>query len=453
VTLPLAHGLVGKQDLPIPEWLFGWAAAVVLIVSFVALATLWPAPRLETPRRRRLPVPLGRAVTSPVLEVVLGAASVGLLVLVVYAGLAGSQSASRNLAPTFVYVFFWLGLVPASVMLGDVFRLLNPWRALGKGAGWLFGRFAGDEPAQPLEYPERIGRWPAVLGLSAFAWLELASRSGNEPRSIAIAALVYTGATLIAMSLYGVDRWLERGEAFSVYFNLYARISPWERDGREVFLRPPLSGLPSLPSAAGTVALLAVMIGSVSFDGLAEGALWGDASAELVPFFSDLGLSAAAALEASSTIGLTLAVLLVAAFYRLGVAGAKTGGGGHDSRSLARGFAHTLVPIALVYAAAHYFTLLIYQGQAIDFLAADPLGNDPEADRSIDFGVIGANAVWYWQVGFVVSGHAAALALAHDRALVLYEKSKLAARSQYWMLAVMVGFTTLALWLLSEANG
>ena len=113
MTLRLAHGLVGKQDLPIPEWLFGWAAAVVLIVSFVALATLWPSPRLETPRRRRLPVPLGRAVTSPVLEVVLGAASVGLLVLVVYAGLAGSQSASRNLAPTFVYVFFWLGLVPA----------------------------------------------------------------------------------------------------------------------------------------------------------------------------------------------------------------------------------------------------------------------------------------------------------------------------------------------------
>lgn len=453
IELPLAHGLVGKQDLPIPEWLFGWAAAVVLIVSFAALAALWRSPRLEEPRGRRLPDALGRAITLPALEVVLGAVSVALLAVVVYAGLAGSQSASRNLAPTFVYVFFWLGLVPVSVLLGDVFRLLNPWRALGKGAGWLFGRISSGEPPQPLEYPARLGRWPAALGLLAFAWLELASRNGNEPRSIAIAALVYTGATLIAMSLYGVDRWVERGEAFSVYFNLYARLSPWERRGREVYLRPPLSGLAALEPVAGTVALLSVMIGSVSFDGLAEGALWGDISAELVPFFQDLGLSAAGGLEVSSTLGVAAAVLIVGGFYRLGVAGARTVGGGLDSRALARGFVHTLVPIALVYAAAHYFTLLLYQGQALDFLVADPLGEDPDVDRSIDFGIIGANGVWYWQVGFVVTGHAAALALAHDRALVLYEKAQLAARSQYWMLAIMVGFTTFALWLLSEANG
>ena len=46
----------------------------------------------------------------------------------------------------------------------------------------------------------------------------------------------------------------------------------------------------------------------------------------------------------------------------------------------------------------------------------------------------------------------AGLTLAHDRALALYDKARLAVRSQYWMLAVMVGFTSLALWLLSQAN-
>jgi hypothetical protein len=123
---------------------------------------------------------------------------------------------------------------------------------------------------------------------------------------------------------------------------------------------------------------------------------------------------------------------------------------------LARAFVHTLVPIALAYVSAHYLTLLLFQGQAIFFLSSDPLGDGSDlfgtAGRSVDYGVIGANATWYWQVAFVVGGHVTALVLAHDRALALYDDAKQAVRSQYWMLAVMVGFTSLALWLLSQSN-
>ena len=110
------------------------------------------------------------------------------------------------------------------------------------------------------------------------------------------------------------------------------------------------------------------------------------------------------------------------------------------------------MPIALAYVAAHYLTLLLYQGQAIvriswpplGFLASNPLGEDGTdifgtADEAIDYGVIGATTTWYCQVGFVVLGHVAALILAHDRALALYDDAKLAVRSQYWMLVVMVG--------------
>jgi hypothetical protein len=131
-------------------------------------------------------------------------------------------------------------------------------------------------------------------------------------------------------------------------------------------------------------------------------------------------------------------------------------GGGFTSEQLARAFVHTLVPIALAYVAAHYLTLLLFQGQALSFLASDPLGDGSNlfgtADIQIDYTLIGANATWYWQVGFVVAGHVLALTLAHDRALALYQDAKLGVRSQYWMLAVMVGFTSLALWLLSQAN-
>src|ERR1700728_124524 len=49
-----AHGIVGKADLPIPVWLFSWTAAIVLVVSFVALSTLWRTPPLQVEHRRRL---------------------------------------------------------------------------------------------------------------------------------------------------------------------------------------------------------------------------------------------------------------------------------------------------------------------------------------------------------------------------------------------------------------
>ena len=149
-------------------------------------------------------------------------------------------------------------------------------------------------------------------------------------------------------------------------------------------------------------------------------------------------------------------MLLIYGFYWLGIMGARSVGGGFTSERLARAFVHSLVPIALAYVAAHYFTLLLFQGQAIGFLASDPLGDGSDlfgtAGNQIDYTLIGANATWYWQVGFIVAGHVAGLILAHDRALALYDKPRLAVRSQYWMLAVMVGFTSLALWLLSQAN-
>jgi hypothetical protein len=452
----LAHGLVARSDLPIPEWLFGWAAAMVLVVSFVALAILWPEPRLERERWRPLPGEIGRLLGSRPVEVVCGAIGVFLLGVVVYAGLRGAQSPTANFAPTFVYVIFWLALLPASILLGDVFKAFNPWRAIGRTVGWIAGKAArGDLPA-PLAYPKRLGHWPAAAGIFAFAVLELVASNGDRPENLAIATLVYSALTFVAMALYGVETWISRGEAFSVYFNLFSRISAIETRDRVVGLRRPLSGLPALRPMAGTVPLLAVMIGSVTFDGASEAPIWTGIAPDIASFFQDVGLSPQNALELTFLIGLTATVLIVYGFYMLGALGAKSVGGGFSTMRLARGFVHSLVPIAFAYVAAHYLTLLLFQGQSIAFLASDPLGDGSDlfgtADSQIDYTVIGANATWYWQVGFVVVGHVAALTLAHDRALALYDRAKLAVRSQYWMLAVMVGFTSLALWLLSQAN-
>jgi hypothetical protein len=452
----IGHGISVRSDLPIPEWLFGWAAAMVLVVSFVALAVLWPEPRLQRPSWRPLPGGVGRLLASRPVEIVCGAIGVFLLGLTIYAGLEGTQSVSANFTPIFIYVIFWLGLVPLSVLFGDVFRAFNPWRAIGRAVAWVArAPMRGELPA-PLEYPAWLGRWPAAVGIFGFATMELVASNGDKPETLAIAVLVYSALTFIGMALYGVERWTDRAEAFSVYFNLFSRLSAVETRDREVGLRKPLSGLPQLESLPGTIALVAVMIGSVSFDGFSGKRPWNSISPDIGEFFQDRGLSPEHALELTFLLGLTGGVLFVAGFYRLGVLGARSVGGGFSARRLAREFVHSLVPIALAYVAAHYFTLLLFQGQAIVYLASDPLGKGSNifgtADNQIDYSLIGANATWYWQVAFVVTGHVAALILAHDRALALYDDAKLAVRSQYWMLAVMVGFTSLALWLLSSAN-
>jgi hypothetical protein len=452
----IAHGLVGRSDLPIPEWLFVWAAVVVLIVSFVALAILWPQPQLQRERWRPLPGGLGRVLGSRLVEFVCAAIGVFLLGLVVYAGLRGTQSPTANVVPTLIYVVFWLGLLPLSVLFGDVFKAFNPWRAIGRAVGWTASKAARGSLPAPLEYPERLGHWPAAAGIFAFAVMELVASNGDRPENLAIATLVYTALTFIAMALYGVEVWISRGEAFSVYFNLFSRISPFETRDRVVGLRRPLSGLPALVPRAGTVALLAVMIGSVTFDGASEAPIWTGIAPDIANLFQDIGLSPQNALELTFLIGLCAGVLLVYGFFMLGAKGAQTVGGGFTTQKLARSFVHSLVPIAFAYVSAHYLTLFLFQGQSIAFLASDPLGDGSDlfgtVDSQIDYTIIGQNATWYWWVGLVVTGHVAALILAHDRALAMYDELKLAVRSQYWMLLVMVGFTVLALWLLAQAN-
>ena len=451
MTWLIAHGIVGRKDLPVPELVFLYGAVAVLVVSFIGLAILWPKPKLEEDDGWRGVFILPGA---KFFDAVFGAIGVFLLGVTIWAGLAGEQTPQANWASTFVYVIFWLGFAAASVLLGDVFKAFNPWRAIARAVAWLARLVRRGAMPAPLPYPERLGRWPAAAGIFAFAWMELAATDGDMPRNVAIAALVYSAVTFVAMALYGIDEWIERGEAFSVYFNLYSRIGIWERRGDEVGVRRPLAGLAKLPPLAGTVPLLAVMIGSVSFDGASEKSPWVDIAPDLGQFFEDLGLSPDGGLMVSYTLGLLAAVGIVYGFYWLGVIGARSVGGGFSSSQLANAFVHSLVPIAFVYAAAHYMTLLVFQGQAIWFLASDPLGEGDDffgtADRAIDYGVIGANATWYWQVGFVLLGHVAALILAHDRAVAMYRDPKLAVRSQYWMLGVMVIFTSLALWLLSE---
>jgi hypothetical protein len=342
----------------------------------------------------------------------------------------------------------------ASLLFGDMFRLLSPWRAVGRAVGTLVQRAGGEDVSEPLPYPARLGRWPAAAGIALFAAAELTWGNATDPQSLAILALAYFAIQVVGMGLYGVEAWTRNADAFGVYFGLFASLSAVGRraDGT-VVLRPPLSGAPRVPRPPGTVAVLCAGIGSTTFDGAQEGPFFGSMVPHLQDFYVGLGLSKAHALEWTFVTGLVACIALVALLYRIGVLGM---GGDRPVGERSRAFAHSLIPIAAAYVVAHYFSLLVYQGQAVWWLASDPLGDGSDwfgtAGGSIDYSVVSATGIWYVQVGALLSGHVAALVLAHDRALALYRTPRSATRSQVVMLAVMVAFTSLGLWLLSVSN-
>ena len=415
---------------------------------------LWPRPRLEGDEAWR-PLPGGAVLGGRAVEVACGALGVVLLAVVVAAGYAGGAGEQDNLAPTFIFITFWVGLAFASALFGDLFRAVNPWRAIGRATGWALAR--GGRPPAHRPYPERLGRWPAAGTLLVFTWIELCLQWGSYPQRLTTAALVYTALTLAAQAVYGVETWTRSGEGFSVYFNLLSRLSVFETRDRVVGLRPLLTGLARLEPRPGTVAIVAVMIGTVTFDGFSQGSLWVNAAEVIFDAFGSLGVPERTALVLTDTLGLLLGVALVAGFYALGIAGARSVGGPYGSARLRVLFVHSLVPIAMVYVAAHYLTFLLFEGQAISYLASDPLRQGWDlfgtATSAIDYSVLSQNGAWYVEVVLIVLGHVAALVLAHDRALSIYGQAQLAVRSQYWMLGIMVGFTTLALWLLAQAGG
>ncbi len=445
-----AHGIVGRADLPIPVWLFSWTAAIVLVVSFVALSTLWRTPQLQQPHRRRL-----CALPQPV-EWLACAIGLGLFALVLYSGFAGAQVPNANFTVTFIYVIFWVGVPVASVLFGDVFRALSPWRSSARVLRALLRR-GSRKP--PLRYPAWLGMWPAVAVIIGFAWLELVyvPADRERPSTLAALSLGYFLVMVAGMALFGVEEWSTQADGFGAYFNLLSRLSALVRgEDRALYSRRLLSGVTDLPIRAGTVTLICALIGTTTFDGFSNGGIWRNNEPNLQSLFADLGFAQTPSIELAYSLGLVLCVLLVVGVYRIGIVGVASVSDRYDRGELTRAFAHSLVPISFAYVLAHYFSLLLWQSQAMVYLISDPLGNGANifgtSSYEIDYHVISYAAIWYVQVVALVGGHVGGLALAHDRALVLYEDPEEAVRSQYWMLAVMVAFTSFGLWLLSSVG-
>jgi hypothetical protein len=422
---PLAHGVGTRADLPVPLWASLTGAALAVLVSFAALGLLWPRSRLRGDRAGT-PVPRGLQsfIDSRATTFLLRALVLALTLLVVAVALAGPPEPPENLGVYAFYVTFWVGLVPASLLLGPVWRRVNPLRSLHALLAPLTG------PAPAADKLDRLGYWPATVALVAFAWLELCYPDRSRPGTVGVFLVVYAVAQLIASLWFGAG-WFARGDAFEVYSTLLGRLAPIGRreDGRLVW-RNPLDGADGTRIAPGLSGFVLALVGTTAFDGVTRTQWWqsgpgirGD-SAGLPP-----------------TLGLLVTLLAVGALYAAatGLAQRLSGAGSGPPD-----FAHSVVPIAAGYAIAHYFSLLLLDGQLTWILASDPFRTGLDlfgtAGNAVDYTAVSPATISTVQVSAIVLGHVLGVVLAHDRAVRLVSGHR-ARTSQYPLLAVMVAFT------------
>lgn len=431
----LAHGVGSRGILPLPLWQFAWAATAALVLSFLALGVLWRRPVLA-PRAEGGSIGLSARVVTILRW---SARVVGLLLfgLTLGAALFGVDVAgeSRNLAPVTIYVIVWVGVPIVSVLLGDIWSALNPYRTIGL----LFP--AGDAAAAPRHH------WWATATIFGFLVLELVHPSGDSPRVLGWAMVAYSVLMIGGMTKYG-RVWLDRADGFGVLFSLIGAMAPVmvDRDGR-LRLRVPLSGLSRVEVLPGTMALILVTLGGTSFDGFSES-----------PMFTDIiGRPTGWDAALPKLAGLVILIGIAAVLYWIG---ARTTARvtGIDHGEAADLFAPSLVPIVWGYAVAHYAQLLVDQTQSFWFRLSNPYGRLDEtgepaldlfggADGEVDFTIIDVDVVAWIQALAIVVGHIAGVLYAHDLAVSRFDAAR-ATRSQQTMLVVMVIYSVAGLWLL-----
>jgi hypothetical protein len=434
----LAHGIGGQQDLPIPAHYAYIAAAAALVVSFAVLGLAWRTSRFRGEASGRPLWPwLAEIVESAAVR---GGVVVLALLFTLWISMAAVFGKNSLVNPTFgaVYVVLWVGLVPAAVVLGSIYRLCNPLRWLHRG----ICRVAGIDPATGLmPYPRRLGLWPAAFFLLAFGWLELVNPATSASLSAVRLWFATVGAlTIVGAALYG-DSWFARADPFEVYSSLVARLSPFGRRSDGVLVvRNPLENLDAQQPHPGLVAVVSVLFGSIGFDSFKESPRW---------------LAWAQQYSQHSSLLNTAALVLFCAvvFATFTLASIATGGlGGIRRAALPNLLAHSIIPIVVGYVVAHYLSFFVSEGIAFVQLFGDPLSRGWNLtswagginkytiyDHPTTLAVI--------KVVSVVTGHVVGVIAAHDRAVRLLPRRH-ALVGQLPLLLVMVCYTLTGLWLL-----
>lgn len=436
------HGLGGGSDLPIPASAAIAGGAAVLVLSFVVLLLAWREPRFDAVRAGRPPPDaVARLADSRALAVALRAGGMLLFLFTLWAATFGPDLLTN---PTFgiVYVWLWVGLVPVSLVFGRFYRAVSPARTMHL----LLARALGTSPDQgAYRYPERLGYWPAAVGLLAFVWMELVYPSATYLSPVLLWFTIYLTVTVLGGVVFG-DRWLERADPFEVYSTLVAHLSPWarNRDGRLELLSP-LRHLARIRPEPGLVAVVSVLLGSTAWDSFSRSGTWVRyvQSTETNQTLLNTGM-------------LVLAVVVVGTTFSLAtMATPRASTASIARRTMPGRLAHSIVPIIVGYMTAHYLSFLLETGQQTIIDASDPMGTGANLFGTADW------SINYWlsrnptllanvKVLAIVTGHVLGVVAAHDRAIGLLSKRHHVI-GQLPLLAAMVLYTYGGLYLLFGA--
>jgi hypothetical protein len=440
-----AHGIGGARDLPISPELAIAGAVAALTVSFTVLAVAWRNPRYdEATSGRPAPARIARIVDSTAWRVLWRAVGLLLFLYTAMVAVFGKDLLTNPLFGIF-YVWWWVALVPLSLLFGPVWKAISPARTINL----LFAKLSGGDPETGIyRYPERLGHWPAAVGLYAFVWMELVYPYSTELGPVRLWCAIYVAVMLIGGAMFG-NVFYERADPFEVYSSLVAKLSVWGRRDGVLLVRTPLANLDTVVPRTGLVAVTAVLFGSTAFDSFKDSAHW-------VRFIqgSDFINSHSWAHTFANNVALLGFCVAVGAIFALGtmLTGVEPG---FRRRTLPALFAHSIVPIIVGYIVAHYLSYLIEAGQATLIKASDPFSNG-----SNWFGTANWQVDYYFayhptllaniKVLAVVTGHVVGVIAAHDRAVELLPRRH-QLTGQLPLLFAMVAFTVGGLWLLFAA--
>lgn len=427
-AVALAHQMTERYQAPLPlvAYVAGAALAVAMSFAFVMLRNAPPPPTESPVAPRSVPRRL---------RVLLGTIGlVGWLWIVAQTLVGGSGDG--DVASIFLWAYGWVGLALVSALIGPAWAWIDPFSTLHNLLGAV-GRRIGLSGGEPAEYPAWLGRWPAVIGLGAFIWLELVGRVEGG-RTLGLVLIAYTFVTLAAMSYFGRETWREKGEVFSVWFRVLGRLAPLAIDGEpedgRVRRRPFAAGLLHRSWSTEDVVLVALGTGAIIYDGLSQTQLYFD----LFVAASPLGIGVTRdSITAVVFLGALLAMVLVVA-RRVGLAPLGAG----------------LLPVAVGYLIAHYLAYLLVDGQRIIHALNDPL---LRGDNLLPFDLgffepslpVPTAVLWSIQLGAVVGGHIVGAWSGH--AALAERDGRAAVARQLPLAALMVVLTSITLWSLGQS--
>jgi hypothetical protein len=445
-TAPL-HAFGGAKDLPVPAPLAIAGGTAALIVSFCVLVLAWRQPRYAASGSgqssgplagRPLPSGLAGLIDSPGWAWALRAIGLAAAGWFVWALVAGPDLVTNPVFGSF-YVLLWVGIVPASLLFGRIFRALSPMRTLNL----LFTRATGGEsPNGVMGYPAWLGSWPAAAGLFAFVWMELVDPHSAYLGPVRTWLAIYFAVMLIGSAVFG-ETWLSHADPFEAYSDLLAKLSPWGRrpDGVLVW-RSPLANLATVRPRPGLVAMVAVLFGSTAFDSYKDSTRW-------VRFLGDVGGNT----ELVNTAALLVFCLVVGVSFTIATLTTSVDPDtGPRHRDLPTLLAHSVAPIIVGYMVAHYLSYFVEQGQITLIQLSDPMVKGQNllgtANWSVDYWLsYHPTLLASVKVLAVVTGHIVGVIAAHDRALeVLPRRHQVV--GQLGLLVVMVAYTATGLYLL-----